>query len=262
MTELEKLACGGRLSCVAETSVIDGVLKGSEHSAPQNHLAVVRPRNLEGREDEVHSRTGDEQAGRQLLDGPLGSCQSTFNAARIGIQSNLSLECVATAKVERSAVPSRLGSLARDGGSTLCDDCAWQDCSSAGLCIRPFVSPVSLLGLDVTPLEAVQILDEIAAAPPKLVFLGVDLGSPDLRAVAPLATVSLTGAGERPVVVPAMPAVPLRSDDGASLSENSTSGSSPALERPAAEAGTAAAPVGGGTPSSSTASPVHAGTQC
>lgn len=262
MTELEKLARSGRLSCVAEFGVIDSVLKGSEHSAPQNHLAVVRPRNLEGREDEVHSQTGDEQACPQLLDGPLGSCQSIFNAARIGIHSNLSLECVATAKVERSAVPSRLGSLAWDGGSTLCDDCAWHECSSAGICIRPFVSPVALLGLDVTPLEAVQILDEIAAAPPKLVFLGVDLGASDLRAVAQLATVSLTGAGESPVVATAMPAVPLRSDDGDLPSEFSTQGYPPAFERPAAERGTAAAPNGGGTPPSSTASPVHVGTQC
>jgi hypothetical protein len=132
---------------------------------------------------------------------------------------------IASTTVEASAVPSRLGSLARDGGQSFCDDCAWQDCSAAGLCIRPFVSPVALLGLEVTPLEAVQILDEIAAAPPKLVFLGVDLGAPDLRSVAPLATVSLAGGGERPVVAAAMPAVPLRSGDGAS--DFSTASASP-----------------------------------
>jgi hypothetical protein len=77
-----------------------------------------------------------------------------------------------------------------------------------------------------------------------------------------LATVSLTGAGESPVVATAMPAVPLRSDDGDLPSEFSTQGSPPALERPAAEARTALALVGGGTPPSSTVSPVHVGTQC
>lgn len=167
------------------------------------------------------------------------------------------------ATVERFAVPSRLGSLAQDGGPTLCDDCAWPDCSSAGMCIRPFVSPVALLGLALTPLEAIQILDEIAAAPPKFVFLGVDLGSTDFCIEHPLATVSLTGAGESPVIATAMPAAPLRSDDGDLLSEISTR--EPPLsviERPVAEVGTAIAPFGDGTPSSSTASPANAGTQC
>lgn len=148
------------------------------------------------------------------------------------------------------------------GGGDFCDECAWQDCASAGLCIRPFVSPVALLGLSVTPLEAVQILDEIAAAPPKFVFLGVDIGAPDFRAVAQLATVSLTGAGESPVAVSALPAAPLKDGDGDLPSEFSTQGSPPAIERPAAEARTALALVGGGTPPSSTASPVNAGTQC
>ena len=206
----------------------------------------------------------ERRAGHPSAPPGVGCRPVDFDPSQIDVvfHSNLSLECVATAKVERSAVPSRLGSLAWDGGSTLCDDCAWQECSSAGICIRPFVPPVALLGLDVTPLEAVQILDEIAAVPPKLVFLGVDLGASDFRAVAQLATVSLTGAGESPVVAAAMPAVPLRSDDGDLLSEVSTQGSPSALERPAAEARTAVALVGGGTPPSSTASPVHAGTQC
>jgi len=207
-------------------------------------------------------RASEDRPGSDVFVVGIEADRSKSDFGRLS-HSNLSLGCVATTKVERSVVPSRLGSLARDGGSTLCDDCAWPDCSSAGLCIRPFVSPVALLGLDVTPLEAVQILDEIAAAPPKLVFLGVDLGAPDLRAVAQLATVSLTGAGESPVIATAMPAAPLRSDDGDLLSEISTR--EPPLsviERPVAEAGTAIAPFGDGTSSSSTASPAHVGTQC
>lgn len=210
----------------------------------------------------VAEQKGQREGGCALKPDDAGVQGVVGQGVGIVDHTNLSVGDVTTPTVERSVVPSRLGSLAWDGGSTLCDDCAWQDCSSAGLCIRPFVSPVALLGLDVTPLEAVQILDEIAAAPPKLVFLGVDLGSPDLRAVAQLATVSLTGAGESPVVAAAMPAVPLRSGDGDLPSEFSTQGSPPAIERPAAEARTALALVGGGTPPSSAASPVHAGTQC
>ena len=119
------------------------------------------------------------------------------------------------------------------------------------------MSPMALLGLPLFRAELLELADELTAWPQPDLYSREDHGFLAIN----LATVSLTGAGERPVVVPAMPAVPLRSDDGASLSEISTSGSSPALERPAAEAGTAAAPVGG-TPSSSTASPVLAGTQC
>ncbi|MFA4952084.1 hypothetical protein [Brevundimonas sp.] len=148
-------------------------------------------------------------------------------------------------------------------GGDFCDDCAWPECAGAGLCIKPFVSPVALLGLALTPLETIQILDEIAAAPPKFVFLGVDLGSTDFCIEHPLATVSLTGAGESPVIATAMPAAPLRSDDGDLLSKISTR--EPPLsviERPVAEVGTAIAPFGDGTPSSSTASPANAGTQC
>lgn len=117
---------------------------------------------------------------------------------------------------------------------------------------------MALLGLPLSRAELLELADELTARPQPDLYSREDHEFLALN----LATVSLTGVGERPVVVPAMPAVPLRSDDGASFSEISTSGSSPALERPAAEAGTAAAPVGGGTPSSSTASPVHAGTQC
>lgn len=144
------------------------------------------------------------------------------------------------------------------GEGGFCDDCAWPDCQDVGFCLRPFASPMALLGLPLSRAELLELADELTARPQPDLYSREDHGFLAIN----LATVSLTGAGERPVVVPAMPAVPLRSDDGASLSENSTSGSSPALERPAAEAGTAAAPVGGGTPSSSTASPVHAGTQC
>lgn len=109
------------------------------------------------------------------------------------------------------------------GGGDFCDGCAWPECAGAGLCIRPFVSPVALLGLPVTPLEAVQIPDEIAADPPKFVFLGVDLGGPDIHAEIQLATVSLTGVGESPVVAPACPAAaPLRSDDGAPFSSEAS----------------------------------------
>lgn len=80
-----------------------------------------------------------------------------------------------------------------------------------------------MLGLELTPLEAVQILDEIAAAPPKFVFLGVDLGLGRDLTLTDLATVSLTGAGESPVVAAASPAaVPLRSDDGAAFSSESS----------------------------------------
>lgn len=144
------------------------------------------------------------------------------------------------------------------GGGDFCDDCAWPDCQGAGFCLRPFASPMSLLGLPLSRAELRELANELTSRSQPDLYSREDHGFLAFN----LATVSLTGAGERPVVVPAMPAVPLRSDDGASFSEISMSGSSPALERPAAEAGTAAAPVGGGTPSSSTASPVHAGTQC
>lgn len=144
------------------------------------------------------------------------------------------------------------------GGGDFCDDCAWPDCQGVGFCLRAFASPLATLCLPMSQAELLELADELAAPSQRGLYSREDHGFLAIN----LATVSLTGAGERPVVVPAMPAVPLRSDDGASLSKISTSGSSPALERPAAEAGTAAAPVGGGTPSSSTASPIHAGTQC
>ncbi|MGQ3096843.1 MAG: hypothetical protein ACT6SL_02590 [Brevundimonas aurantiaca] len=130
-----------------------------------------------------------------------------------GVHSNLSVGGVTTPTVEASAVPSRLGSLAWDGGPSLCDDCGWPECAAVDFCLKPFVSPIALLGLELTSLEAVQILDEIAAAPPKAVFLGMDLGPVEPT----LATVSLTGAGESPVVELDVPA-PARRDDGAPVS--------------------------------------------
>jgi len=62
-------------------------------------------------------------------------------------------------------------------------------------CLKPFVSPAALLGLDLTALEAVQILDVIAASPPKFVFLGVDLAPAEPQ----LAAACLTGGESRPV---------------------------------------------------------------
>ena len=174
------------------------------------------------------------------------------------------------------------------GGGDFCDDCAWPDCQGVGFCLRPFASPISLLGLPLSQAELLELADELAAPASEPVWIGCDPSGPvaalvvlkprDLgKTTMPfetfvrldhasfahhLATVSLTGAGESPVVATAMPAVPLRSDDGDLPSEFSTQGSPPALERPAAEARTALALVGGGTPPSSTASPVHVGTQC
>lgn len=173
------------------------------------------------------------------------------------------------------------------GGGDFCDDCAWPDCQGVGFCLRPFASPMSLLGLPLSQGELLELADELAAPASGPVWIGYDPASPDeVVLVKPtdlgkttmpfetfvrldhaslahhLATVSLTGAGESPVVATAMPAVPLRSDDGDLPSEFSTQGSPPAIERPAAEARTALALVGGGTPPSSTASPVHVGTQC
>lgn len=144
------------------------------------------------------------------------------------------------------------------GGGDFCDDCAWPDCQGVGFCLRPFASPISLLGLPLSQAELLELADELAATPQRDLYSREDHGFLAFN----LATVSLTGAGESPVVATAMPAVPLRSDDGDLPSEFSTQGSPPAIERPAAEARTALALVGGGTPPSSTASPVHVGTQC
>lgn len=122
------------------------------------------------------------------------------------------------------------------GEGGFCEDCGWQECQAAGFCIRPFVSPVALLGLDLTALEAVQLLDELAAAPPKLVFLGESLApvefvpgpwthNPDdiLPLGFPLAAATdrLTGVGESPVVALTSPA-PHGRDDGATLSSMPT----------------------------------------
>lgn len=172
------------------------------------------------------------------------------------------------------------------GGGDFCDDCAWPDCQGVGFCLRPFASPISLLGLPLSQTELLELADELAAPASGPVWIGYDPASPDevvlvkptdlgkttslfihlpsdiVSKVDNLATVSLTGAGESPVVVSALPAAPLKDGDGDLPSEISTQGCPPAIERPAAEAPTAAAPIGGGTPPSSTASPVHAGTQC
>jgi hypothetical protein len=173
------------------------------------------------------------------------------------------------------------------GGGDFCDDCAWPDCQGVGFCLRPFASPMSLLGLPLAQAELLELADELAAPASDPVWIGYDPAGPDeVVLVKPtdlgkttslfmhspsdivskadaLATVSLTGAGESPVIATAMPAAPLRSDDGDLLSEISTR--EPPLsviERPVAEVGTAIAPFGDGTPSSSTASPANAGTQC
>ena len=147
------------------------------------------------------------------------------------------------------------------GGGDFCDDCAWPDCQGVGFCLRPFASPVAALGLPLSQAELLELADELAA--PSSVPGPFTHSPSDIVSLADaLATVSLTGAGESPVVATAMPADPLRSDDGDLPSEFSTPGSPPALECPAADVRTAAAPIGGGTPPSSTASPVHAGTQC
>lgn len=142
--------------------------------------------------------------------GLLELCEAIADVGQIVSHSNLSLVCVETAKVEASAVPSRLGSLeARDGG----------------------------------PSQSVSSADHW--------WLAFDLAT------------RLTGAGERPVIAAAMPAVPLRSDDGATSSEISTpEPSSPVVERPVAEFGTAPSSFSDGTTSLSTASPANAGTPC
>lgn len=122
------------------------------------------------------------------------------------------------------------------GGGGFCEDCGWQECQAAGICIRPFVSPVALLGLDLTPLEAIQLLDELASAPPKRVFLGEALtpaeavpgpwthNPDDIQSLGfPLAAATdrLTGVGESSVVALTSPA-PTRRDDGATLSSMPT----------------------------------------
>ncbi|GLK49643.1 hypothetical protein GCM10017620_26160 [Brevundimonas intermedia] len=135
------------------------------------------------------------------------------------------------------------------GGGDFCDDSAWPDCQGAGFCLRPFASPIALLHLPLSQAELLELADELAAPPPDPVWIGYDTASPDeVVLVKPtdlgktsssfltfvrtdhaslalgLATVSLTGAGESPVVATAMPAVPLRSDDGATnFSEASAS---------------------------------------
>lgn len=147
------------------------------------------------------------------------------------------------------------------GGGDFCDDCAWPDCQGVGFCLRPFASPIALLGLPLSQVELLELADELAL-PGRTPGSFTHSPSDIVSLADALATVSLTGAGESPVVATAMPAAPLRSGDGDLLSEISTQGSPPALERPAAEARTALALVGGGTPPSSAASPVHAGTQC
>lgn len=136
------------------------------------------------------------------------------------------------------------------GGRELCDDCAWQHCSAVGFCLRPFVSPVALLGLPLTPLETVQVMDELAeiradqywiAYDPGAISTGVvvvksrdcgktfqseflQLQRADHASLAKgLATVSLTGAGESPVAAPALPAAPLDGDGAPDFSNASAS---------------------------------------
>lgn len=155
------------------------------------------------------------------------------------------------------------------GGLALCDDCGWQDCVATGFCLKPFVSPVALLGLPLTPLEAAQLLEEIAASPPRLVFLDVDLvvevtplnTADAMASVSPLATACLTGVDEDPAVAVAMPAAPSKGDGGISLSEFSAGVSPSSAESPVAGVGTAPA-ARDGTPASSTAFPATAGTTC
>ncbi|WP_438852476.1 hypothetical protein [Brevundimonas nasdae] len=131
------------------------------------------------------------------------------------------MACVVTVKVEASAVPS-----SRDGGHALCDDCAWQECAGSGFCLKPFCSPLATLGLPLTDLERLQLLDEMACAPPKLIFIGVDLSTgPDLVAFVPpseLATVRQTGAGESSAVE-ARQTTPLGLGGGAPISADAGS---------------------------------------
>ena len=91
------------------------------------------------------------------------------------------------------------------GGENFCDGCGWQDCLQRGARLR-----------DAKTLAA--IIDWMC---PALVFIGIDLGGPDLSspAVEPtlanaLATVVQTGAGEHPAIASGLPATPLRSDGG------------------------------------------------